>query len=85
MNPIMTMLKKSNGPQLSSDLTNLINLVKSGKVDAREKSLETLKAYSPQQRQAIKELLPKITQLGKALGVPDESIKSFTKDIQSVL
>ena len=83
MNPIMTMLKVSNAPQ-SNKLNSLIEQLKSGKLNAREKSLEQLKSLSPQQLQAVKQLLPKITQLGKIFGVSEENIQSFEKDIRSI-
>ena len=79
----MTMLKVSNAPQ-SNKLNSLIEQLKSGKLNAREKSLEQLKSLSPQQLQAVKQLLPKITQLGKIFGVSEENIQSFEKDIRSI-
>lgn len=71
--------------QINNDVQSIVNDLKSGKVDAKQSSLDIIKGMSPQQRVAIRQMLPQITKLGKAFGVSDEQIERFTKELNSSL
>lgn len=86
MNPIMSMLNKSSAkPSMPNNIQQMIADVKSGKVDAKQKVHEILKNLNSQQKQALNQMLPKLTQLGKVMGASDKNISSFTAELKQYL
>lgn len=88
MNPILNLMKNqktNNRVKTTNNVQSMVNDLKSGKVDAKQSSLDIIKKMSPQQRIAIRQMLPQITKLGKAFGVSDEQIERFTKELNSSL
>lgn len=87
MNPILNLVnaRKQNNKIQVNNTQSLVNDLKSGKLDAKEQSLEILKKMSPQQKVALRQMLPQIKQLGKAFGVSDDQIERFTKELNSSL
>lgn len=77
--------KVNNRTQATNDVQSMVSELKSGKVDAKQSSLDIIKKMSPQQRIAIRQMLPQITKLGKAFGASDEQIERFTKELNSSL
>ena len=71
--------------QTTNDVQSMVNDLRSGKVDAKQSSLDIIKKMSPQQRIAIRQMLPQITKLGKAFGASDDQIERFTKELNSSL
>lgn len=87
MNPVLNLVngQKQNSRVQVSNTQTFINDLKSGKINAKEQSLEILKKMSPQQRVALRQMLPQITKLGKAFGASDDQIERFTKELNSSL
>lgn len=87
MNPILRMLKPSKGSQskTNADLFQLVNDVKSGKVDPKQKSLDIIKSMTSEQKQAINQILPNFLKLGKVFGVSDKNINQFTTELKECL
>lgn len=76
-------IPNSNNKQ--SDFQSTIADIKSGKLDAKQQSFKMLENLTPQQKVAIRQLLPQVKKLGKAFGVSDENIENFIKELQSKL
>ena len=88
MNPILNLMKNqkvNSRTQTANNVQSVVSDLKSGKVDAKQSSLDIIKKMSPQQRIAIRQMLPQIAKLGKAFGASDEQIECFTKELNSSL
>lgn len=70
---------------MPNNIQQTIADVKSGKLDAKQKAQEMLRNLSPQQKQALNQMLPKLTQLGKVMGVSDNNISAFTAELKQYL
>lgn len=78
--PVSPVLPSNNH---QSSFQSTINDLKSGKLDAKQQSFKMLENLTPQQKVAIRQMLPQIKKLGKAFGVSDENIESFIKELQN--
>ena len=88
MNPILNLVKNQRNQQqqqIPNDMGALLANLRSGKIDAKQSSLDIIKNMSPQQKDAVRQMLPQLTKLGKVFGVSDEKIDSFSKELQSSL
>lgn len=85
MNPILTALKKPQKSSVNPSISQLIDGLKSGQIDAKKSALDSLQKLSPQQKVAIRQLVPQIKKLGKFFGANDASIKSFTDELDTYL
>lgn len=83
----MALLSKQASPAnpLPKSNQQLINDLKSGKIDAKQTSIGFIKNMSPQQKLAISKMLPQIKILGKTFGASDNSINSFVEELQKQL
>ena len=82
----MKMLSPSRGQQSkNSELFQLVNDVKAGKIDTKQRSIEMLQSMTAEQKQAINQMLPNILKLGKAFGVSDSNIQSFSNELKKIL
>lgn len=82
------MLRPSSVQPLKSNNSNifqLVNDVKSGKVDAKQRTLEILNKMSPEQKQAVTQVLPTFLKLGKAFGVSEKNITAFNNELSEIL
>lgn len=91
MNPIMSILKKQSSPasplskSANTNLQQIVNDFKAGKLDAKQTALGFIKNMSPQQKSAIRQMLPQLKLLGKTFGASDNSINVFTTELQDQL
>lgn len=85
MNPIMNLLRKQPQSPASPSFNQIVDGLKSGRIDAKQTALENLQKLPPQQKVAIRRLLPQLKQLGKSFGVSDNDIAAFTDELQKYL
>ena len=90
MNPLLSLLskqKQSTAPQLNKDsnLLGMISDIKSGKIDPKQKSLSFLDQMTPQQKQAVKKLIPQLSKLGGMFGVSKQNMNSFMSEVNKHL
>lgn len=89
MNPIMSLLKKQASPANPSPNNNnfnkLLSDLKAGKIDAQQTAIGFIKNMNPQQKMAIKKMLPQLKILGKTFGASDNSINTFAAELQKQL
>lgn len=86
MNPILKILNQSKGRQSkNSNLFQLVNDVKAGKVDTKQKSIEMLQSMTADQKKAVTQILPTLLKVGKAFGISDNNIQTFTNELNEVL
>ena len=82
----MKMLSPSKGQQSkNNELFQLVNDVKAGKIDTKQRSIEMLQSMTAEQKQAINQMLPNILKLGKAFGISDSNIQSFSNELKQIL
>lgn len=77
--------QKSKGNQLPNNIQQLLNGIKSGTINPKQTSLDFLSKATPQQKQALKQLIPQMTKLGKTLGISENQIQQFTNELNSKL
>lgn len=91
MNPILNLVRRQNQPvnplpnNNRDNLQSVVEKIKSGKLDAKQQSFEMLKSLTPQQKVAIRQMIPQIKKLGKAFGVSDDNIDNFINELQTKL
>lgn len=88
MNPILALLKrpqKSPASPSTKSLDQVVADIKSGKADARQTALGFLSKLTPQQKTAMKQMLPQIIQLSKTFGASEQSVAAFTAELQKYL
>lgn len=66
-------------------MEQILGDIKSGKTDAKQTALKFLDSMSPQQKMAIKKMLPQLKILGKTFGASDSSIDAFATELQKQL
>lgn len=88
MNPIMSLIRKPASPASPSpnkNISQLIDDLRAGKIDAKQTALGFIKNMNPQQKMAIQKMLPQLKVLGKTFGASDNSINAFTAELQKQL
>lgn len=84
MNPFLQRVMPKTVTRINNySLDSIIQDVKNGKLDAKQKSLELLSQMSPSQKSKIKSMLPRFEALAKKTGIQENVLKSFMRDIQS--
>ena len=79
----MTILKHKS--QKDNQLQQMIDGVKSGKVDPHQTALDIVSKLSNDQKKALKQILPQFKVLGKKMGVPDDNLSKFINELTGQL
>ena len=74
-----------NQSQMSEETKQFITDLKSGKLNPKQKSLEDLNKITPQQKDIIKQSIPKLRLIGQSLGISNEQINQFLSELKMKL
>ena len=66
-------------------MNQLLSGVKSGKINPKTKAIDLLKQMTPQQKTALKQLLPQLSKFGTLMGVSNKSMELFKAEITKYL